>query len=269
VASGSETLFEDPQVTDRYLDHYETLRGKVREEIVRRHLREVALVDARRKLRVVDVGCGDGRDARWLSSLGHDVLAVDPSSEMIARACSPECASGEGRSPTFEVGNAESVLGQFGQASFDLVLSHGVIMYQDDPAAFLAEHLSLLRPGGLLSLLAKNAEALVYRAAHEASVDEAMQVLDDSQSIGHLGVSTGAQTMQALSDFGLAAGATVRSWAGVRMFSDTPTDALIKSEDEQVIELEWRAALRDPYRRTASLLHVIMLNGVDLSLLPS
>jgi S-adenosylmethionine-dependent methyltransferase len=154
------------------------------------------------------------------------------------------------------------------EASFDLVLSHGVIMYQDDPAAFVADQVALLRPGGTLSLLAKNAAGLVYRAAREASVDEAIRVLDDTHGLGHLGVSTGAQMMQELACFGFAVGATVRSWAGVRMFSDTPTDVLLESDDAKVIELEWLAALRDPYRRTASLLHVLMLKGLDLALLP-
>ncbi len=261
-------LFDDPEVRDRYLEHYDTLRGKVREQVVRRHIERFVLAGASAPLRVVDIGCGDGRDALWLARLGHSVLAVDPSPAMVERAGALQQETEEQLSLAYSLGDAPSVLREAGESAFDLVLSHGVIMYQDDPAAFVAEHLKLLRPMGVLSLLAKNAEGLVYRAAQEASVDEAMRVLDDSRGLGHLGVSTGAQTMQELSNIGFAAGATVRSWAGVRMFSDTPTDVLREADDEKVIELEWLAALRDPYRKTASLLHVLMLNGIDLEQLP-
>jgi S-adenosylmethionine-dependent methyltransferase len=267
--SASAELFRDPALSERYLDHYDTLRGKVRQEIVRRHLLEVVLSQARQPLQVVDIGCGDGRDAAWLAELGHDVLAVDPSPTMIERATKTHQPAGKCVSLRFEVGDAGSVLAACEESSFDLVLSHGVIMYQEDPQSFVAEHLRLLRDMGVMSLLAKNAAGLVYRAAQEASVDEAMRVLDDSRGLGHLGVSTGAQTVQELSAFGLAGGATVRSWAGVRIFSDTPTDILLEEDDEKVLEFEWLAARRDPYRQTASLLHVLLLEGLDLTLLPS
>jgi S-adenosylmethionine-dependent methyltransferase len=266
----SAELFQDPAVSDRYLEHYLTLRGKVRQQIVRLHLEQVVLSAAGRSLEVIDIGCGDGRDAMWLAQLGHRVLAVDPSQTMVDRARSflQEDEASSSLSLTFELGAAEDVFERCSEASFDLVLSHGVVMYQEDPQTFIAEQIKLLRPDGVLSLLAKNADGLVYRAAQEASVDEAIRVLDDSRGLGHLGVSTGAQTMQELSSIGFDTGATVRSWAGVRMFSDTPTDVLREADDERVIELEWRAALRDPYRKTASLLHVLMLKGVDLDLLP-
>jgi S-adenosylmethionine-dependent methyltransferase len=263
----SADLFHDPDVSERYLEHYGTLRGKVREQIVRRHLEQVVLAEAS-GLDAVDVGCGDGRDALWLAELGYGVVAVDPSQAMVDRAESLRQDTDPPPSVNFQIGDASTVLEEHGESSFDLVLSHGVIMYQEDPGAFIAEQMALLRPGGILSLLAKNAEALVYRAAQEASVDEAMRVLDDSHSLGHLGVSTGAQTMQELADFGLAAGATVRSWAGVRIFSDSPTDVLREADDEKVIDLEWLAARRDPYRTTAPLLHLLLLKGLDLSLLP-
>ena len=35
---------------------------------------------------VLDVGAGSGRDAAWLTRLGHDVVAVEPSPAMRAEA---------------------------------------------------------------------------------------------------------------------------------------------------------------------------------------
>jgi len=169
----------------------------------------------------------------------------------------------------FEQGDAASAQDRFGLGTFDLVLSHGVLMYHDDPHQFVATHVRMLRPGGTLSLLAKNADSQPFRAAREASVDEAIRLLDDPQNVGHLGLRTGAQTLQDLAEMAFAAGATVRSWAGVRIFSDTPDDIVRGTDLEKVIQLEWLAARRDPHRRTGALLHLLLLRGIDLSLLPS
>jgi 2-polyprenyl-3-methyl-5-hydroxy-6-metoxy-1,4-benzoquinol methylase len=271
--SGSATkratkLFEDENIRDKFLAHYEDLRGKVRSAIVRRHLESVALRGRSKAPRIIDVGCGDGRDALWLASNGYDVIAIDPAEAMLEEAKRHYSETTVRGSIEFYRGDAEFALTQFGPGSFDLVLSHGVAMYQDHPNDFVKTHLGLLRSSGMLSLLTKNADALAFRAVREATVDEALTLLDDSQGAGHLGVTTGAQTIQGIADIGFAAGATVRSWAGVRAFSDSPTDPVLKADSEKVIELEWRAALRDPYRRGAALLHVLLMRGMDLSLLP-
>lgn len=265
MAASSPQLFDRPVVRDQFLDHYDTLRGRVREEIVRRHLDEIVLAGATKALRVADIGCGVGRDAVWLAQQGHDVIALDPAESMVKAAHETVAAAGAERVDVVH-GDASTARELAGEGGFDLVLSHGVIMYQDDPASFVSEHLGLVADGGFLSLLAKNAEALVYRAVAEASLDEAMRVLDEARTVGNLGVVTDAQTIQQLSDFAVAAGATVRSWAGVRIFSDVP--ATDTADDDELIALEWKACRREPYRRKGALVHALLLKGLDLSLLP-
>lgn len=268
AAKAPTILFEDENIRDSFLAHYEDLRGKVRSEIVRRHLESVVLRSQIQAPRIIDVGCGDGRDALWLAQNGFDVVAIDPAEAMLEKAEHQRSEIDVRGSVQFLRGDAEFALNHFGPSSFDLVLSHGVAMYQEHPSDFVKAHLKLLRPSGVLSLLTKNADALAFRAVREATVDEALALLDDSKGAGHLGVTTGAQTIQSIADIGFSAGATVRSWAGVRAFSDSPTDPVLEADSEKVIELEWRAALRDPYRRGAALLHVLLMRGMDLSLLP-
>jgi 2-polyprenyl-3-methyl-5-hydroxy-6-metoxy-1,4-benzoquinol methylase len=82
----SAELFQAQEVSERYLEHYGTLCGKVREQIVRRHIEQVVLESTLGPLRAIDVGCGDGRDAIWLAALGHEVIAVDPSGVMVGHA---------------------------------------------------------------------------------------------------------------------------------------------------------------------------------------
>lgn len=268
MSSTAARLFDNEEVRDKFLEHYEDLRGKVRTEVVRRHLREVSLSPGTRPLRVLDIGCGDGRDSLWLAGMGHEVVAIDPAGKMLDAARS-RCAQVEVEgSIEFAEGDVAYALQTYGPEHFDLVLSHGVLMYQEDPAGFIECHLELVKKDGILSLLTKNAEALTFRAAREASIDEAIMLLDNSSSVGHLGIATGAHTIQYLADVGFTAGATVRSWAGVRMFSDSPSDPLLEASDEKVVELEWRAALRDPHRHLGALLHVLLMRGVDVSLLP-
>jgi len=264
--------FDDADVRARFVKHYETLRGKVRQEIVRRHLHEVTLAgQAGRSLQILDVGCGDGRDSLWLLELGHDVTAIDSSREMLETArrnldaASAELDRGRIR---FLHGTEHDALREHGPEAFDVVLSHGVIMYHPDPDEFVRTHLALLKPDGTFSLLAKNAEALAYRSAAEGEWRQAMKLLDDSQGPGQLGVDTTAHTVQQIADTALSCGATIRSWAGVRIFTDTNVIDSEVAEPERALELEWKACRRDPYRRSAALIHLLLLKGLDLDLLP-
>lgn len=267
------TIFEDDSVRSRFLAHYDTVRGAVRSEVVRRHLTSVLPdVSGGRRLRVLDIGCGDGRDALWFASYGHDVVGVDSSKEMLAKASDDaDSMLKDGQlsgSISFEYGTQADALQNFGPGSFDLVLSHGVLMYHGEARSFVGDHLALVKPKGFFSLLTKNADALVFRAAFEGQIAEALKLVDDTCGLGHLGISTNAHTIQDVSDIVFGFGATIRSWAGVRIVSDTnPLDVEIAGISD-VVELEWKLATREPHRRVGALLHAIILKGIDLTLLP-
>jgi hypothetical protein len=113
----------------------------------------------------------------------------------------------------------------------------------------------------VLSVLAMNADAQSFRAVRESTVDEAIRLLDETKSIGRLGLVTHAQTFEQLSRMAAAAGATVRSWAGVRVFTDTLDEPFDHRVAEKLIELEWLASRRDPYRRVGVLLHLLLERG--------
>src|SRR4051812_36904139 len=86
MTAAAARLFEDAGVRDRFLAHYDSLRGRVRVEVVRRHLLEIVLRRAPGPLCVLDVGCGDGRDSIWLADLGHHVIGLDPAESMLEAA---------------------------------------------------------------------------------------------------------------------------------------------------------------------------------------
>jgi ubiquinone/menaquinone biosynthesis C-methylase UbiE len=96
--------------------------------------------------RVLDVGCGTGRLARWIAERvvpGGSVVGVDPLPERIAIA-----RQHAGSAPvTFETGQAED-LGAFAAESFDAVSMSAMFHWIEDRAMALREVRRVLRPGG-------------------------------------------------------------------------------------------------------------------------
>jgi SAM-dependent methyltransferase len=100
------------------------------------------------RCRVLELGCGSGRDAALLLALGFDVHAVDGSVGMRDRALAlhPEL---NGRLTRAEL---PGVL-PFGAASFDAAMSWAVIMHLsgDSLPAVFAEVARVVRPGGVFA----------------------------------------------------------------------------------------------------------------------
>lgn len=99
--------------------------------------------------RVLDIGCGQGRDALPLARLGHEVVGVDLSPSGIADLRS--AAEAEGLAVTGHVADITSFVpeGTYDALLFDRTLH----MLEEAPRhAVLARLLGHLRPGGVLLL---------------------------------------------------------------------------------------------------------------------
>lgn len=94
--------------------------------------------------RVLDAGCGPGLVAEAFLEQGCEVLGVDLSEQMIARART-RCAR-FGERARFEQGSLLDL--EPGAAHLDAALSRNVLHHVEDPAAFVARQASLVRPGG-------------------------------------------------------------------------------------------------------------------------
>ena len=104
----------------------------------------------KRRAVVLDVGAGSGRDSAWLTSLGHEVIATDPSAAMRAQARTWHPDLGVQYLPdrlpeltkTFRTG-----------ISFDFILVNAVWMHvapADRKRAF-RKLVTLLKPGGVIA----------------------------------------------------------------------------------------------------------------------
>jgi SAM-dependent methyltransferase len=90
--------------------------------------------------RTLDLGCGEGRLARDLAALGHDVVGIDVSPTMIAAA--REAA------PEVELHVADAAALPFEDGSFGLVLAFMSLQDADDLSGAIREAARVLAPGG-------------------------------------------------------------------------------------------------------------------------
>jgi len=110
---------------------------------------------------ILSAGCGAGRYDGILLEAGHSVVGIDQSTGMLARA--REHFHSEGLNAEFHHQSAQALAPKLPQ--FDLVLCHAVVEWLADPLPTLQIIADRVKPGGHLSLLFYNRNAMVYSNA--------------------------------------------------------------------------------------------------------
>jgi SAM-dependent methyltransferase len=175
--------------------------------------------------RVLDLGAGTGLLSEVVRDLGHEVLAVDPSAEMLAQL--------RDRLPGVRavVGSAESLPTDDG--SVDAVVA-GQAAHWFEPGDAAREIRRVLRPGGVLGLIWNSRDervpwvaALGAALAAEARGHEADQgVVDDFAAALSADVAvTESEVVQRLTPEEVVAGIATRSYVAV-MDADRRADFL-------------------------------------------
>ncbi len=141
--------------------------------------------------------------------------------------------------------------------TFDAVLCHGVLPYLEDPEPLVRALTEISRPGAVVSVLTKNAEALAMRPALEGRYRDALSAFDSDRDTGGLRVVTRGYTILSLLGMLKENGVEPIQWYGIRVFTDHLGDQRPGPDLTDVLEAEWEAGLRDPYRRVARLIHLI------------
>lgn len=100
--------------------------------------------------KILDAGCGDGRNLVYFLNNGCDVYGIDPNPDAIeaVRVLSKILAP-ENPTENFSVATAENL--SFGDGYFDLVISSAVLHFAQNKAHFekmLFEMWRVLKPGG-------------------------------------------------------------------------------------------------------------------------
>ncbi len=113
-------------------------------------------------LRLLDIGCGGGLVSEPMARLGASVTAVDASEANIKTAMTH--ADEAGLAVDFRVGAVEGLI-EAGEKPFDIVLNLEVVEHVANPAQFLKDCASLVRPGGLTIVATLNRTAKAFALA--------------------------------------------------------------------------------------------------------
>jgi SAM-dependent methyltransferase len=211
---------------------------------------------------VLDIGGGTGGLAVRVGGLGHRVTVVDPSPDALAaldrRAHEHEVAV------TGRQGDLSSLLDVVGPDSADVVLCHGVLEVVDDPAAALATLALVVRPGGVLSLLAAQRHAAVVARAMAGHFQQALEMLDPAFGPDDRTAPTGRTgrryTHDELTALATDAGFLVDAVHAIRVFTDLVPGSLLDLEPgaaAALAELEQAVADRPEYLPLATQLHLL------------
>nr|WP_328957121.1 class I SAM-dependent methyltransferase [Kitasatospora purpeofusca] len=237
-----------------------TLRNLVRQEMVARQLAEQ--LTGRIAQRVLDIGCGQGTQALRLARAGHYVTGIDsdPAALGAAQETLAEEPDAVRERVQLLIGDGHQCGRWFGARSFDVVLCHGVLMYLPDPDPMIASLARLLAPGGLLSLVVRNRDALALRPAAAGDWRAALEAFESDRYYNRLGLAARADRIGDLAVTLSEVSVPLRHWYGVRVLTEsTPDDAppVDGRQLAQLLEAEERAGRTDPYRQVAALLHVV------------
>ncbi|MFE2531121.1 class I SAM-dependent methyltransferase [Streptomyces sp. NPDC059371] len=216
------------------------------------------------RLRVLDVGAGQGTQSLRLARAGHQVTGLERDATMMSVARESLAAEPEGIRSRVRLieGDGHETGVHFLPGSFDVVLCHGVLMYVEEPDALLAGLARMLAPGGLLSLLVRNADALAMRPGIGGDWTTALASFDTTAYTNRLGLDVRADRLATLTGTLAGIGAPLHAWYGVRVFTDTAADgAPVPPDAESMLAAEERAGRTDPYRQVAALLHLCGVRG--------
>ncbi|MFF7156992.1 methyltransferase domain-containing protein [Streptomyces sp. NPDC088197] len=248
------------------------LRNTVRQELVSRQLDERltahfppsggAHARHQRSLRVLDIGPGQGTQALRLARAGHIVTGLESDPAMLTALRAAVAAEPQDVRDRMALlrGDGRQTGRHFGPACFDVVLCHGVLMYVPDPEPLLAALARVLAPGGLLSLLVRNGDALAMRPGLLGDWSGALGAVGATGYTNRLGLTTRADRRERLTATLAGIGVPLQAWYGVRVFTDTAPDGARPPQDPhelaQLLDAEEAAGRTDPYRAVAALLHL-------------
>jgi len=153
---------------------YGNPRGQIRLQLVTEALLEDSqAITHGPRLRILDAGCGIGQMTGLLASRGHQVVAADVSSVLLARA--RERIQQDHKQWLDAIHFIQAPVQELDrhiEGTFDLVIFHAVLEWLENPREGLQSLLHWLKPGGELSLMFYNRHSLVFKNLLRGNFDK-------------------------------------------------------------------------------------------------
>ncbi|MFE6648494.1 methyltransferase domain-containing protein [Nocardioides sp. NPDC057772] len=226
------------------------IRYTVVEEVLRRQCAELG-----ERLKILDVGGGDGMDALPLALAGHDVTILDPSESWLTEA--KRRAADAGASLTTLVGGVEDLP----EGEWDLVLCHFVLHYRPADAGDVRRLAAVVRPGGRLSVMVPNPASMVLRQLVTAGPEAALTELRaDTKRAVAFDHDVRKVPMADLEAELAGCGLRVTGRFGTRVANDLLTDDAAKHDPayfDRLLELERALCDQEPFVRIAGMYQLV------------
>jgi len=151
-------IVREPEYDDRkeQIVHYwekrgesflEQRRAELANPIAKRWMKEIEKqIPEKRRLKILDVGCGAGFFSILLAKEGHEVFGIDLTPEMIENAI--QLAEEENADCRFQVMDAEKPI--FADETFDVVISRNLTWTLPNAEHAYSEWMRVLKTGGIL-----------------------------------------------------------------------------------------------------------------------
>ncbi|MGL6214914.1 methyltransferase domain-containing protein [Billgrantia desiderata] len=194
---------------------------------------------------LLDVGGGLGQLSAWFARRGHRVTLLEPAGDMLAQA-RQELA---GLTVSFVQAPLQA-LPERAAGRWPLIACHAVLEWLSDPKAAFATLAENLAPGGQLSLMVFNRDALrfsnVVKGNLQKALDDRLEGTGKRQRLTPISPLCHEQIVAWSRESGLA----IRSVAGIRVFHDYLRQPPSSEADwQRLVELERRYCQVDPHWR--------------------
>jgi len=226
------------------------IRYAVVADVLRRHVAELG-----ERLRILDVGGGDGRDSIPLAASGHEVTIVDPARRWLDEAERGAAEAGAA------VNTVEAGLDDLPDGEWDLVLCHYVLRYREagsDDVAALAQR---VRPGGRLSVMDVNPDGRVLRALVDGGPHSALgELAAERATVKTFQTDARKVTSSQTETEMTAAGLRPLALYGTRIANDLIIDNSVKDDPayfSELLDLELELCDREPFNRIGAAWQVI------------
>jgi len=231
---------------------YNTFKGDWRLKLLKEDLG--SFYKAAEPLTIWDAGCGFAQISHWLAGQGHELTLCDLSEKMLAHA--RQQFAEDGLFAEFHHEAAQTLAPRL--PKFDLVLFHAVLEWLADPVPTLQTVAERVKPGGHLSLLFYNRNAMVYNNALKG--DWRWRNLLDNAYVGKGRRLTPPypQYPHEIIEYLQQWGFTVITHTGIRVFHDyLSKETLENSKLDELFELEYRYCRLPTYRDMGRYVHLL------------